>query len=450
MDEGEGADRLGGFRLVTVLLCAGILFMDGIDAQATSYAAPSLRADWRLTPGELGSIFSSSLFGILLGALFLAPIADRIGRRPVILAGTLVVGLFTLATAFAGSQPMLLALRFVTGLGLGAAMPNAVALTSEYAPIRRRAVIVSLMFSGFTLGAITGGLVAHETVPTYGWRSVFLVGGALTLAFVPFAFWGVPESLRFLRARGGAEAAIARLVARTGVVEASPEDAGRSTGVPVGELFTQGRALRTILLWVVFFMSLLDLYMLVNWLPTALNQAGASVQTAILVSTIMQSGGLVGAWPLGALVDRQGARATLFPSYLLAAVCIAGIGLLAGESLALATVAAFGAGFGIIGGQAAMNAVASGAYPTSARATGVGWALGIGRIGSIVGPMVGAALMGAHVSTRDIFLLSAIPAAVAAAALLGLGIVDPMNRRLGAGARAMQVSARGREARARR
>jgi AAHS family 4-hydroxybenzoate transporter-like MFS transporter len=432
MDQGERADRLGGFRLVTVLLCAGIMFMDGIDAQATSYAAPSLRADWRLAPGELGSIFSSSLFGILLGALFLAPIADRLGRRPIILAGTLVVGLCTLATAFAGSQPMLLGLRFVTGLGLGAAMPNAVALTSEYASLRRRAVTVSLMFSGFTLGAIVGGLVAHQTVPTYGWRAVFLVGGALTLAFVPVAFWGVPESLRFLRARGGADHAVARLLARTGPVETSPEDAGRSTGVPVAELFTEGRALRTILLWVVFFMSLLDLYMLVNWLPTALNQGGASVQTAILVSTVMQSGGLIGAWPLGALVDRKGARATLFPTYLLAALCIAGIGLLAGTSLPLASVAAFGAGFGIIGGQAAMNAVASAAYPTSARATGVGWALGIGRIGSIVGPMLGGALMSAQVSTRDIFLLSAVAAAVAAAALLGLGMVDPVRRRLAA------------------
>jgi AAHS family 4-hydroxybenzoate transporter-like MFS transporter len=347
----------------------------------------------------------------------------------VILAGTLVVGACTLASAFAGGQPMLLALRFVTGLGLGAAMPNAVALTSEYAPIHRRGLIVSLLFSGFTLGAIVGGLVAHDTVPTYGWRSVFLVGGVLTLAFVPLAIWGVPESLRFLRARGGADAAIARLVARTGAVEAAPEDAVRPSSVPVGDLFSEGRAPRTLLLWVVFFMSLLDLYMLVNWLPTALNQGGASVQTAILVSTIMQTGGLIGAWPLGALVDRRGARATLVPAYLLAAVCISGIGLLAGTSLPLATLAAFGAGFGVIGGQAAMNAVASATYPTSARATGVGWALGIGRIGSIVGPMVGGALMSAHVPTRDIFLLSAVAAAVAAAALLGLGKAEPVAAR---------------------
>jgi AAHS family 4-hydroxybenzoate transporter-like MFS transporter len=193
------------------------------------------------------------------------------------------------------------------------------------------------------------------------------------------------------------------------------------TGAGVGQLFSRGRAARTVLLWVVFFMSLLDVYMLINWLPTALNQGGASLRTAILVSTIMQAGGLIGAWPLGALVDRIGARATLIPAYALAAACIAGIGLLASQSIVLTTLVAFGAGFGVIGGQAAMNAIASASYPTAARSTGVGWALGVGRAGSIVGPLVGGALMTAHAPTRDIFLLSAIPAGAAALAVFGLG-----------------------------
>ena len=425
MDTVEHKGRLRGFQLLIILLCAGILFMDGIDAQATSYAAPSLRADWKLNPGQLATIFSSSLFGILLGALFVAPLADRFGRRPVILLCTLAVGVFTLATGFAGDQPTLLVLRFLTGLGLGGAMPNAIALTSEYAPPRRRGVIVSLMFSGFTLGAITGGLISHEAVPEYGWRAVFLVGGVLTLAFVPLAFWGVPESVRFLRTKGGADDKIQRLLARTGPLEEAPEDVGAGIKGGVRELFTQGRATRTILLWVVFFMSLLDVYMLINWLPTALNQGGASVQTAILVSTIMQSGGLIGAWPLGALVDRIGPRLTLVPAYLLATVCIAGVGLLASQSIVLTTIVAFGAGFGVIGGQAAMNAIASTTYPTAARSTGVGWALGVGRTGSIVGPLIGGALMTAHMPTRDIFLLSAIPAAIAALAILGLAFKRP-------------------------
>ena len=427
-NEADG-DRLRGFRLLIILLCAGILFMDGVDAQATSYVAPGLRAAWRLTPGQLANVFSSSLFGILLGALFLAPLADRFGRRPMILVCTLAVGACTLATAFSGGLTGLLALRFLTGLGLGGAMPNAIALGSEYAPAKRRGLIVSLMFSGFTLGAIAGGLIAHEAVPAHGWRSVFLVGGLLTLAFVPMAVWGVPESVRFLRATGASAETIHRLLARIGPFDEAPEAPGSKADGGLRALFSQGRAIRTVLLWVVFFMSLLDVYMLINWLPSALNQGGASVQTAILVSTIMQSGGLIGAWPLGALVDRIGARATLAPAYLLAAACIAGIGLLASHSIVLTTLVAFGAGFGVIGGQAAMNAIAATTYPTPARATGVGWALGVGRTGSIVGPLVGGVLMTAHMPIRNIFLLSAIPAAIAALALLGLTATQPVGLR---------------------
>jgi len=189
----------------------------------------------------------------------------------------------------------------------------------------------------------------------------------------------------------------------------------------VRQLLTDGRARKTILLWVIFFMSLLDVYLLVNWLPTAMNAAGAPVRTAILVGVVLQFGGLIGPAPLGYLLDRFGARATMAPAYILASVAIAMIGVFATTSIPLTMLVVFMAGFGVIGGQTAANAVAADSYPTEIRSTGVGWALGIGRIGSIVGPALAGVLLSMHVSTRNIFFLSAIPALIAAAAAFGLG-----------------------------
>ncbi|HTI67078.1 MAG TPA: MFS transporter [Caulobacteraceae bacterium] len=423
IDEG----KVGSYQKLIIALCAAVVFLDGFDAQAIGYVAPALIGAHVLTPPQLGPLFSVGLVGLMLGALFVAPLADRIGRRPVILVSTLLFGLFSLATAWATNADQFMVLRFLTGLGLGGCMPNAIALTSEYAPTRSRSLLVMIMFNGFTLGSLIGGLVSAQMVPTYGWPWVFLVGGALPLLLLPVLFFTLPESLRFLVLAKGPPEKIARLVRRldpgvdadagTQYVVAETSKARMS----VRRLLSDGRAKRTLLLWIVFFMSLLDVYMLVNWLPTMMRTVGAPIRTAILIGVALQLGGLLGAPPLGYILDRVGARRTMGPAYMLAAVSIALIGVFASTSIPLTMLVVFMAGFGVIGGQTAANAVAATSYPTEIRSTGVGWALGVGRVGSIVGPLLAGVLTTMHVAPRDIFFLTAVPALVAAVACFGLG-----------------------------
>ncbi len=264
-------------------------------------------------------------------------------------------------------------------------------------------------------------------MPTHGWRAVFVVGGILPLLMVPLFWWGVPESLRFLVAAKGPSGKIAKVMKRIDPgLDVGPETTFRvaeqhAKRMSVGQLFTDGRARRTVLLWTIFFMSLLDVYMLVNWMPALMSSVGAPPTKAILFGVVLQAGGFVGSFPLGWLLDRYGARAVMAPAYLLGAAAIAGIGFFATQDLQITMAIVFLAGFGVIGGQTSANAVAAESYPTEVRSTGVGWALGIGRVGSIVGPMVAGVLVGMNVTPTMIFYLSAIPAVIGALACIGLG-----------------------------
>jgi AAHS family 4-hydroxybenzoate transporter-like MFS transporter len=419
--------KVSPYQWLIIGLCAAVVFLDGFDAQSIGFVAPKLIDALHLKPSEFGTVISTGLIGLMLGALFLAPLADRIGRRPLILVSTIAFGIFSLATAWAADFHTLLVLRFLTGLGLGGCMPNAIALTSEFVPAKSRSLLVMLMFCGFTVGSMVSGLVAAQLLQAHGWQSVFVVGGLLPLLLAPVIYFAAPESLRFLVASNAEASRIARVVRRLDPLTAIDGETQyiaaeeHAKKMSVGQLFAGGRALRTVLLWIVFFMSLLDVYMLVSWLPTALKTAGAPVTTSILAGVILQFGGLVGPGPQGWLLDRFGPRASMFPSYLLAAVSIACIGVFVTTSIPLTMVVVLLAGIGVIGGQTAANAVAAISYPTEIRSTGVGWALGVGRVGSIVGPFVAGILLSAHVSIRDIFFLSAVPAVIGAAAAFGLG-----------------------------
>src|ERR1700736_5100075 len=435
ISEGSGAPAIdvadfidgqpvGGFQIKLLLTCAAVLFLDGFDTQAIGYVAPALAKEWGLSKAALGPVFSAGLFGLLIGALVLGPLADRIGRKKIIVFSTLAFGIGTLVTAFVQDIDMLLAIRFLTGLGLGGAMPNAIAMTSEFNPRRRRATMVMIMFCGFSVGAALGGFLAAALIPLFGWRSVFVVGGLAPLALVPILALRLPESVRFLALTGRAQERVAELLwsispravfaPATQFVVHEPE----LTGIPVLHLFRDGRTLVTLLLWVVFFMSLLDLYFLTNWLPTVLNDLGASVSAAALIGSMLQVGGVVGALALGSIIDRFSFRA-LALVYFIAVFAIGAIGQL-GHSVVFVTMAIFAAGFCIVGGQIAANALAAGFYPTSGRATGVGWALGIGRVGSIVGPLIGGALLSLKWSTASVFVAAAVAALCAALAAFSL------------------------------
>ena len=415
---------IGAFQIGILLTCAAVLFLDGFDTQAIGYVAPVLAKEWNLSKGALGPVFSAGLFGLMIGALVFGPVADRIGRKTVIIFSTLAFGLGALATAFAWDLTSLLVLRFLTGLGLGGAMPNAIALTSDFSPKRRRATMVMIMFCGFSIGAALGGVLAADVVPRFGWRAVFLIGGAAPMLMAPILVVRLPESVRFLAIKGDAIERVAALLRRISPTTAFAPGAqfivheSRLTGIPVAHLFREGRTSVTLLLWVVFFMSLLDIYFLANWLPTVLNDLGASVSEAVIIGSMLQTGGVVGTLALGSLVDRFSFRA-LGLIYFFGVFAVGAIGQL-GHSAVLVGVAIFAAGFCIIGGQIAANGLTAGFYPTSIRATGVGWALGVGRIGSIVGPVVGGLLLGAKWSAAAVFLAAAGAALCAALASFAL------------------------------
>jgi AAHS family 4-hydroxybenzoate transporter-like MFS transporter len=416
---------VGGFQIRLLLICAAVLFLDGFDTQAIGYVAPALAREWGLTKGALGPVFSAGLFGLMIGALTFGPLADRVGRKKIIVFSALAFGLGALATVFVNDATSLLAVRLLTGLGLGGAMPNAIALTSEFNPRRRRATMVMIMFCGFSVGAALGGLLAAAMIPNYGWRSVFVVGGIAPLIMVPILALRLPESVRFLALASDAPdrvVALLRAIAPGAAIAAGTRFVVQEAQVapmPVLQLFREGRALVTVLLWIVFFMSLLDIYFLANWLPIVLNDLGASDSAAAVIGAMLQVGGIVGTFVLGNLIDRFSFRA-LALVYFVAVFAVAAIGQL-GHAAIPVSAAIFVAGFCVVGGQIGANALAAAFYPTALRATGVGWALGIGRIGSIIGPLVGGLLLAAKWSAAAVFLAAAAAAFCASLAAFCLG-----------------------------
>jgi MFS transporter, AAHS family, 4-hydroxybenzoate transporter len=419
------------YHLRVGVLCALAVMMDGFDAQAMGFVAPALLQQWHITRVALSPILSSGLVGMLIGALLFGPLGDRLGRKRVLMLCTLWFGLGSLLTARANSVESMFWLRLLTGFGLGGAMPNATALTAEYMPRRLRATGVMLMFFGFSMGAAIGGFVAAGIIGRYGWLAVFVVGGLLPCIAAVFLL-GLPESIRFLLLKGGEEERVSRLLGQIAPAVPIPRGASftlseeRSAGFPVSQLFTEQRARTTLLLWVVFFMSLLDLYFLTSWLPTVIHDAGVALDRAIAITALFQVGGAAAAIVLGRVVDRRMSYGVLAWVYLGAAVCVFLIGLVgaapASKMVALETAAVFAAGFCVIGGQTCSNSLAAESYPTAVRSTGVGWALGIGRIGSIVGPVLGGFLLSFNWGMRRVFLAAAVPAIVAALAAAALKV----------------------------
>ncbi|QEL54196.1 MFS transporter [Chromobacterium paludis] len=412
MELGKWLDErpLGGFQYRLLILCGLCMILDGFDVQAMGYVAPALLEDWGIAKSALGPVFGAGLLGLMLGALLFGALADRIGRRPILLACTLLFSAGMLATAGAATLPQLIALRFFTGVGLGGIMPNAMALAGEYSPARRRASLMMLISCGFTAGALLGGLLAAWLIPVHGWRAVFLVGGVAPLLLWLPMLRGLPESAKFLLLRGKSEQAafwLRRMEPSLSAGAAFFLAERPSLSNPVAELFRNGLARRTLLLWLLSFLNLIVLYFLSNWMPSLLRAQGLDMRHALLAGSMLQLGGVVGTLSFGHWIDRVGYRKVLLSCFLLAALGLWALGGVRGEALWLYALL-FCAGFCIIGVQPAVNALAASAYPTGLRATGVGWSLGVGRVGSVLGPWLGGVLIGLAWSQAALFALLAL------------------------------------------
>lgn len=425
--------RLSSFQIGIFTLCGLCLIMDGFDVQAIGYVAPALSHEWKIAPALLGSVLSAALYGVLFGSIFLSMLADQIGRRPVLVAACLFFSVVSILTGRAQSVPELFFLRFIAGLALGSIMPNAMALVGEYASRRTRVALMIIVGNGFTFGAALGGFVSFWLIPRFGWRSVFYFGGAVPLVVGILMFFLLPESLQFLALRGKDSRRLAKWLRR--IDPSARVDAGtefvvpekRRQGAPFVKLFQDGLATRTVLLWTVYFLNLLNLYFLSSWLPTVatplVKAAGISGAYAMLLAAALQIGGVAGSLLLGWFVSRFGFVGVLTFGFVVAGVSIACIGQ-PGISVGLLFGVVFVAGIGIVGGQSAINALAATLYPTGLRSTGVGAGLGIGRIGSIVGPTVAGVLLGLHWTTHQLFLAAAVPALISAFVMIGLrGII---------------------------
>ena len=407
--------RVGPLQKRVFLLCALCLIIDGFDVQAMGYVAPAVFAELGIPRPMLGSLLAAANVGVLVGSLVFSALADRIGRRPVLIGATMFFAVLTLATAFAQTFNQLWWLRLVAGLGMGCIIPNATALVGEFSPARQRVTLMMTITVGFTAGAAAGGFVAAAMIETFGWRSVFLIGGAIPLAISVAMVTSLPESLQFLAVRRRRLDLLARWLRKLDptlqVNEATEYVANEESreGMPFVHLFRNGRGVATVLLWLINFMNLLSLYTLAGWLPTVLTGIGYPQRTAVLVGTILQVGGTIGTFGLAWLIARGGFIPMLTGTFALAAISIAAIGT-PGISTALLFVVVFVAGWCIVGSQPGVNALAATYYPTYLRSTGVGWGLGIGRVGAIVGPLIGGALMAQQWETRQLFVAAALPA----------------------------------------
>jgi AAHS family 4-hydroxybenzoate transporter-like MFS transporter len=421
MDE----QKTGLFHVRIVVLCALMLFLDGIDNQGISYVAPALTSAWHLTRGALAPVFTAGIIGVALGALVTGPLTDRFGRRPMMLGTVIWFSLLTLAVTQAGDLNELLVLRFLAGLGLGSLVPMAVVVCSENAPLRTRARMVTLATCGYSIGAASGA----QLIPLYGWTSIFWVGGIAPL-FLVVAMWAwLPESVRLLALRPGTGPRIAGILRQVNPALEFPAGAQfvNSREQPSHEfrpfqLFTESRASTTLILWVIFFLNLTVLNLLNSWLPTLVDTTGVPHDQALRIASSFQFGGMVGVISMGVLADRIGFFRVLPIAFLVGGASVGLVGSV-GTSIYLMVAMIAVAGFCNIGCQLTTAALAASLYPTDIRGTGVNWAHGVARIFSTLGPLLGGFLLDHEWPLQYIFLIFAGPLLLASACVMILGAI---------------------------
>ena len=416
---------ISGFQYRVLFISMLIMMCDGFDTQAVAYVAPSIVSEWKLAPGSFGPVFSAVLLGSMLGAFVFGYVADRFGRRQTLAPCVILFGALNIASAYATSIESFAILRFLCGVGLGGTIPNVMALVSEFAPARKRATAVVITWCGFALGAVLGGVISIPLISTFGWPSVFVVGGVLPLCIVPFAVVALPESIKFLiltRKEGARVAAILRKIDPRGrfeddrayVLDEPPSGRGQ-----VVALFRGPVALGSIFLCFAFFMSLMLVYLLITWIPLLLRAAGLPLQHAIMGTVIFNLAGMIGSIFCTQLIDRKIGRPILIliVAYFIGAGAVFSIGF-AGTAFWPIMATIFLSGFFVIGVQLSLNAYITNFYPTAIRGTGIGWSQVVGRTGSLIGPLVGGAMVSQGLSPGNVFQISSIAPLLACVSLL--------------------------------
>jgi AAHS family 4-hydroxybenzoate transporter-like MFS transporter len=406
---------------IALWLCT-LMVLEGYDMQTLSFATPAILREWHVSRADFGWVLSAHLTGYMIGALTLSLLGDRIGRKSIIVAGAVIFGAFTFAAGFATSPWELGFWRFGAGIGLGGAIPTGIALAAEYMPRRVRATTIGLMFVGYNIGAAAGGFIAAWTIADYGWPSVFYIGGIAAIPMFIGISLAIPESVRFLIVKGAPVTDIAaivqRLRPRADLSDVTRYLAGEeSRKNSPASLFEDGRAWVTILLWLSFIASFTGHYFITGWMPTVLSDDGLSIAQANNAMGFFQLGGAIGSFLIAFLLDRVGIRVVAL-TFLAAAPVVAVLGMQMPYSVLLTNMLI--AGVGVLGGQIGLNALAGTIYPTYMRATGAGWGLGVGRIGSIAGPIIGGLLLSMGLTRPTLLLLTAIPLFFCGIALFAL------------------------------
>jgi AAHS family 4-hydroxybenzoate transporter-like MFS transporter len=423
LDRSFDSTKITAFQSTIIGLCALMAMIDGMDTQAIGMVAPAIASDWHVPAAAFGPVFGSSLFSGLIGALVVGQAGDRFGRKPVLIFAVLVLALGSLATPFTHSISALLLVRLLTGFGLGGALPIIISITSEFSPKRLRLNIVALMYSGFPFGSVLGGVLAAQLIPRFGWASIFYIGGVVPLILIPTFALIMPESIGFLAANGKRQEAEA-LSRRLGLqaddmtgVQGYTE--GRAT---VRRLFAEGRAIGTLFLWTTLFLSLLLTVFLVNWMPLVTHHAGLGVKSAVLGVAALNMGGIVGCFLIGWISKHFRSIVPIAVAYLLGGGAVALIGLVVQSGQMLLAVS-FVAGMMTVGSQMCAVSLSASYYESALRSTGVGWALGIGRVGAIIGPVIGGVLIARQVATPTLFLIAGAVSLGAGAAVFGIARV---------------------------
>ena len=406
--------RIGPLQLRVAAICLLAQTFDGFDLSSISMAAPALSQAWHLPGAAFASTFVMSSVGIMVGALISGPIGDRTGRKPVLLVSLMLLVLSSLACIHATSVPMLATLRFFTGLGIGSLMPATVALTSDYLPDRLRASVIMVVFTGAPLGGFLGGQVVAQLLPIYGWTVIFVIGGILPLILIPVVLLWLPESPRFLLQRGRLTARSERLLRRLKIDPAGTgETLDVATGNPVAGLFRDGLAPTTVLVWMLYFANLISMYLIGYWMPTVLHMSGLTPADAVFAASLRDAGPLLSVFLLAPLSQRFTPQSVLAFSLSFGIVAIGAVGLLDLPYLPLLAVI-FLIGCCTTGSMTVINGMTAALYPARVRNTGMGWALGIGRLGGIGGPWLGGLLLGLGWPPRQIFLFACATALIAA------------------------------------